>query len=297
MVRAVGLAIGVFDGVHRGHQHLLDALASACRDRDARSVVITFDPTPRELFQPGSAPRWLTDPDERVALLQARADEVHLWAFDRNVADLTADEFLDRVEARTDGRIALLVGGPDFAIGRNRHARGEELRAIAGRRQIALHLLPEATFEGQQIRSGVIRDLIERGDVAAAGRLLGRSPGLVGSVERGHGRGRTVGIPTANLRFRSGRLLPAHGVYVSWASVEASLHPAVTNVGVRPTVDGSRVTVEVHLLDFSADLYDRTIGITFEERLRDERRFPDLNALVDQIRRDIEAARAYFRAA
>ncbi|MBM4417573.1 MAG: riboflavin biosynthesis protein RibF [Chloroflexi bacterium] len=292
----LGLAVGVFDGVHRGHQQLLDVLASTCRDRGARSVVVTFDPTPRELFQPDSAPRWLTDPDERVALLQARVEVVQVWAFTREVADLTADEFLDRVEARADGRIELLVGGPDLAIGRDRHARDGELRAIAQRRRATLDLLPEAAFDGQPIRSGVIRNLIERGDVAAAARLLGRSPGLTGWVERGHGRGRTIGVPTANLRCRPGRLLPAHGVYVSRASVEGAIHPAVTNVGVRPTIDGSRVIVEVHLLDFSADLYDRSIEITFEKRLRDEQRFPDLNALVHQIRRDIEVARAYFRA-
>jgi len=294
-VRSV-VCVGKFFAVHRGHQALLRATVAAARERDAESLVLTFDRHPRELLEPGYAPPVLTSLEERLGLIAAEAPDRTLVL--HVTPELLAQEPEDFISETLVGRLRAVevLAGERFRFGRAARGTTALLREMG--EGLGLTYTPvEAVLEGgRRVSSSRVAASVEAGRVAEAARLLGREYTVPGVVEEGERRGRELGFPTANVRVPPERLLPAHGVYVARLKVPSASLPAVANLGTRPTVGGERVVLEVHALDWSGDLYGRPVDIAFLERLREERRFPDLPALQAQIAADVAAARAFHAA-
>jgi riboflavin kinase/FMN adenylyltransferase len=289
-LRSSWLTIGVFDGVHRGHQEIIRQLTAGAHTNGAPAVVLTFSPHPA-LVLGGVELKWLTTPDERADILAGLGvDVVITYPFDKQTAALSPEEFMAQIKKHLD--LQKLFVGYDFSLGRNRSGDVARLTEIG--REMSYDVLPVAAvqLDGQILSSTLIRQQIKEGDVAAAASRLGRHYTLSGPVIRGDGRGRTIGIPTANIDVPLEKVIPANGVYACLALVGAEKHKTVVNIGVRPTFTSGEVVprVEAHLLDFNADIYDQTLTLEFVERLRGEQKFPSIDALVAQIKSDIAKA-------
>jgi riboflavin kinase/FMN adenylyltransferase len=295
---------GNYDGVHLGHRSLL-ARARKVADQaksPLRVVVMTFDPHPTHFVARERGVALVTEPARRVEILRALgADHVLVKAFDAELAALSPDEFAEQVLVAEVGARAVVVG-QDFRFGAGRAGDVVTLKGLGARLGFEVYDLAKLDVEGGPVSSSRIREAVSCGDVELAARLLGRVHDVTRRVVRGDQRGRTIGVPTANLEL-SGTLLPANGVYsvcarvmVADSGAPSDVQPAspllwgVANLGTRPTVSAGR-SFEVHLLDFAGDIYDRELRVGFVARLRDERKFSDLNALKQQIQIDIENAR------
>jgi riboflavin kinase / FMN adenylyltransferase len=290
------LTIGSFDGVHRGHQAVLRKLVTGAHAAGAPAVVLTFHPHPAMVLRGRSGPYYLTTPGERAELLaECGVDVVVTQPFDHQVAAQSAREFVGRLVERLGLRH--LCVGHDFALGRGREGDLPMLRRLGKELHYTVNVMRPIRLEGEVISSSRIRAALAEGDIATAHRLLGRPYTVGGDVVSGDGRGRTIGIPTANLQTWDGRLLPRVGVYACTAMVDGRNWRAVTNIGLRPTFDQQPglPRMEAHLLDFSGDLYGRQVSLAFIAHLRDEQRFPDAQALVEQIHQDIHRARLIIR--
>ena len=314
------VSMGVFDGAHRGHQHLLSQAIARARGIGCLAVVITLHPRPSDLLRSDPGAGYLATLEERVRLLgDLGPDCVAVLSFDREVAATPAGEFVGILRERY--RMAELWVGPDFALGRGREGTIPVLRGLGARLGFSVHVVERLVLEGQSVSSTLVRQRLAEGDVAAAARLLGRRFSASGPVVAGAGRGRLLGLPTANVAYPGQLALPVDGVYVVRCElvggaralalearapgspvVAATSDPTrhdlihaslvgVANVGTRPTFDNGKRTLEVHLLDFAHDIYGATLRVEFVQRLRPELRFPSAQALLDQIRRDVEAAR------
>jgi riboflavin kinase/FMN adenylyltransferase len=280
------LAIGVFDGVHRGHQKLLRAVVEAAHKDGARPAALTFYPHPREVILQRHDPFYLCTLEDRLALMAVLGLELAVTLhFDEEMRQTTATEFVDSLCRNLN--LSQLWGG-NFSLGHNREGDLPFLQRMGEARGFAVrHFESIVEWQGEPISSSRVRHGLRDGDVNLVSACLGREYGLSGVVVPGDGRGKQLGIPTANLAFWPKLLLPANGVYAAYASVDGRRIPAATNVGYRPTVDGKTLNVEAHLLNFDGDLYGHEIHLDFVSRIRDERKFPDLQALVAQIHRDI----------
>ena len=286
------LSIGSFDGVHLGHQALISRLVRLARQTGLPAVVLTFFPHPSVVLRGRQPALYINTPDEKAQLLgQLGVDFVVTQTFDAALSRWSADAFLDRLGLHLGLR--QLVVGEDFALGYHREGNRIFLEQAAPRRGFTLEVVPPFLIDGEAVSSTRVREALRSGDVRRAAIYLGRRFGLPGTVVRGVGRGRRLGIPTANLGFWNERAYPAPGVYACWAETGGAIIPAVTNIGLRPTFDDGLLhpVVEAHLLDFSADLYDHAVRLLFVERLRDEQRFEGPDALAAQIHRDIQKAR------
>jgi riboflavin kinase / FMN adenylyltransferase len=289
------LTIGTFDGVHRGHQAIVQKLAAGAHANGSLAVVFTFYPHPAVVLGRRSQPFYLTNPEERAHLLAEHgADVVITYPFNHQVVATTAADFMQQLKEHLD-MVHLLVGH-DFALGKDRQGNVATLGAIGKSLGFTVESFPAFELDGQAVSSSRIRTALAAGDLEITARLLGRPYQVNGLVVPGDGRGRLIGIPTANLELWPERAIPKAGVYVSRALVEQIPHGAVTNVGVRPTFESSSVVprVETHLLDFSEDLYGKKIYLDFLARLRDEERFPSVEDLVAQIHSDIIQARQFL---
>lgn len=288
------LCIGVFDGVHRGHAAMVDALRREARPDGARSVVVVLHPHPLEVLRPEVAPPVLTSPAERVELLERQApDAVFLFPFSRETAGLDPAGFLERA-LPAGGRLAVLVVGYDFRMGKGRAAGYEELRTLGEERGFrVVRVGPEGGEE--PVSSTRIRALLHEGRVAEANRLLGHRYLVRGRVVPGRGVGRTLDFPTANVDVEETRkLLPRMGVYAVLVRIPgegARTRPGVMNRGVRPTFGGTDPTLEVHLPEFRGDLVGREIAVEIVERIREERAFDGPEALAARIQEDVREAR------
>ncbi|MDX1658594.1 MAG: bifunctional riboflavin kinase/FAD synthetase [Nitriliruptorales bacterium] len=287
------VTIGVFDGVHRGHQAIIGRARKEAADRRCRSVVVTFDRHPEEVVRPEAAPAYLQTLDAKIETLTAQeVDLVVVLAFTPELSQLSPDQFVSRVLAGPLAATAVVVG-ENFRYG-HRAAGDIDTLAAAGAAH-GFEVDPVALIDDgdHTISSTAIRERLRDGDVAWATDALGRPYRLRGVVGRGEGRGRSIGVPTANLDLEVNLVVPAVGVYAGRARVlpDDATHRCVTNIGSRPTFGGQDVTVEAHLLDIDRDLYGRELEVGFEARLRDERRFDGPEELVAQIHRDIERAR------
>lgn len=285
------LTIGNFDGVHLGHLHLLKRLVDTARKAGVPSCVYTFEPPPRVVLAPQQhQPRVLAWPDKLRLLGEAGVDHVIVERFTRAFAQHPPEWFASVVLGARVAPSALVVGY-DFRFGRARQGDLALLRQTMP--SVPIEQVRALTLDDEVVSSSVIRGLVAAGAVERAATLLGRPHFLRGTVVQGDQRGRTIGFPTANLETDS-QLNPADGVYAVRASIDGGAAlPAVANLGVRPTVDGKRHLIEVHLLDDRAhELYGHEVVVSFVSRLRAERRFPDLDALVVQIRADAAEARA-----
>ncbi len=297
-VRNAWLTIGTFDGVHRGHQEIVRNLVAGAHAVGSPAVVLTFHPHPAIVLGKRNGPMYLTTPEERAALLgELGVDVVITHPFNQQVAGMTAEEFMKMVCDRLG--LEHLWVGYDFALGHGREGNVPALRRLGEKMGFEVNVLSPVEIDGQVISSSQIRALIAGGEVEQAARFLGRPYRVGGLVEPGDGRGRTIGIPTANLAIWDGLVLPKVGVYACRAQVDASAVQtwgAVSNIGLRPTFDQAALTprVEAHLLDFQGDLYGKQVSLDILARLRDEQRFPNVQALVDQIHADIERAKALF---
>jgi riboflavin kinase/FMN adenylyltransferase len=286
------VTIGVFDGVHKGHQHLIRQMVSYARSHDLLAVALTFYPYPAMViggFQPGY---YLTLPDAKARLLgELGIDLVVTHPFDDRVRHIRAADFVHSLI--THLHMQALWVGADFALGYQREGNVAFLQEQAKQRGFDLRVVDLMDAGGEQISSSRVRAELRQGDVQEAARLLGRPYRLPGVVVEGAKRGHSIGIPTANLSIPEEQAVPARGVYAGFARVDHEWQPAVVNIGHRPTFDGQQgsIVVEAHLLDFDADLYGRELELAFIARLRDEQTFAGVADLLAQIRRDIASAR------
>jgi riboflavin kinase / FMN adenylyltransferase len=293
------VAVGNFDGVHRGHQALVAQAVADARGSGGTAVVLTFDPHPSRVLVPERASATLTTLDQKAELLgRLGVDRLAVLPFTAELAAEDAEAFAGRV-LHDVLEAATVVVGAGFRFGRGRAGDVALLRRVGRRLGFKVHGMRPVFHQGAPISSSRVREALARGDVAAAAEMLGRRFFIDGEVVRGIGRGRTLGIPTANLAPVN-QTLPGSGVYACLLLVHDSgqpPRPAVANVGRRPTFGGTETLVEAHVLDFDADLYGRRARLAFHSRLRPERAFSGPDALVAQIRRDIETARQALRAA
>jgi riboflavin kinase / FMN adenylyltransferase len=285
------VTIGNFDGVHRGHQVLLRRAVDAAHGQGVRAVAVTFHPHPAAVLRPGAEPPALQPVEDRVHhLLEAGVDLVLVLPFTRELASLGPHVFVEKVLVDRLRAVQVIVGS-NFRFGHKASGNVVTLNDAGATYGFHTEAVTLLDLDGIPISSTAVRDHLDRGDVAWANRALGRTFTLAGEVVPGDGRGRTIGVPTANLAVPDGQLVPANGVYAGHAEVDGDRFPCVTNVGVRPTFDGRGRTVEAHLLDAEVDLYGRHLRVGFAHRLRDERRFADVDELVARIRADIDDAR------
>lgn len=282
-------AIGMFDGVHRGHQALVKSLAATARSEGLTPAVFTFDRHPKELVAPKEAPLLLSTLEQRTRWLKdAGASLVVALKFDENLRRLTAQEFLRRL--KNEYGVELLLMGFNHLFGSDRIRNFDEYVRIGEKEGVKVIRYDEKRLQGceDSLSSSAIRNLLKRGDIEKANEMLGRNYAISGLVEHGQGIGHTIGFPTANLRPACPRqLMPAGGVYAA----ECLQRRAVVNIGNRPTVasDG-RNTIEAHIIGFEGDLYGKEVEMEFLGRLRDERKFPSLQDLKKQIETDCKNA-------
>jgi riboflavin kinase / FMN adenylyltransferase len=284
------VAIGNFDGVHLGHRRLFEVAREHAASRAAAAVALTFEPHPVRVLRPKLAPPLLTPLSRKLELLASCAlDAAVVQPFDLGYAGTDAATFVER-DLAGSLRARDVVVGHDFTAGKGR-TRVEGLRPLLDACGIRLHLVDPVASDGLVVSSTKIREFLLEGNVEGAAQLLGRPHDVDGVVERGAGRGRGLGFATANLRPAA--MLPANGVYAVWAAVGGAEYGGVCNVGVKPTLqEAGPVTAEVHLFDFDGrDLYGNCLRAAFLARLREERRFPSLDALRAQIASDVARAR------
>ncbi len=289
------LTMGSFDGVHLGHQTLIRELVARARAKNFRAAVITFFPHPSVVLRGRKPPFYINTPDEKAAMFARLGVDVTVThPFDRAVAEITAADFAERLLASF--HFKELWCGADFAFGHNREGTVGWLTQYGAKRGFTVHVVEPITINGEVISSSRVRIALAEGDVEQAAACLGRPFQLPGTVVEGNRRGRPIGIPTANLGIWDERAYPARGVYACRAWVDDQPVDAVTNIGLRPTFEAeTRPTIEAHLLDFDADLYDKTIALDFIARLRPEMKFDGVNELVAQIHRDIDNARELLK--
>jgi riboflavin kinase/FMN adenylyltransferase len=291
------VTIGNFDGVHRGHQALVGETVAHARAHGLRAVALTFDPHPARVLAPGREPMPLTTAARKAELLEALG--IHLLAvlpFTKEVAALGPEAFAREVLAEALGTRHVVVG-ETFRFGHEQRGDALALARLGETLGFTVRAVPAVLDDGRPVSSSRIREALTEGDVARAASLLGRPYSVEGPVVEGDRRGRTIGVPTANVDAGD-VLLPGHGVYAGTCRLDdGRSRLAVVNVGRRPTFDGRTVTVEAHLVDFEGDLYGRQLRLSFSVRLRDEQRFAGKEALVAQIRRDVERARSLVTAA
>lgn len=296
--RGTVITVGTFDGLHRGHMLVLERTAERARAAGLASIALTFDPHPLDVVNPSAAPPLLTLWDEKLEMFaQTGMDYVIVLPFTAELAALAPETFVARVLVGGLGMKRLLIGH-DHGFGRGRAGDAESLRLIGRRAGFPVEVVDAVIgSDGVPISSTAIRRAVAHGDLSRAADGLGRRYSFAGRVTRGEGRGRLLGFPTLNVEVASARkLLPPHGVYAVHVETRASAFGGMMNVGPRPTFGDERVGLEVHLFDAAGDWYGDTVRVEFVARLRDTMRFAGPDALVAQLRRDAEMARAALTA-
>ncbi|MDR3578238.1 MAG: bifunctional riboflavin kinase/FAD synthetase [Anaerolineaceae bacterium] len=290
-LKSTWVTIGAFDGVHRGHQALIGPLIEAAHQAGREVVVLTFFPHPVVVLRGLRGPFYLNSPEERAELLgKLGADYVVTLNFTRQVAALSAREFVELASEHLG--LERLWVGDDFALGRNRQGDIPTLKQLGQEYGFQVEVMSKIDLKDEIVSSSRIRSLISQGDVSEAAKLLGYWYGMSGPVIHGDGRGKSLGIPTANLDYSPERILPAFGIYATWTLIDGICYPSVTNVGIRPTFKNinNNVQIEAYLMDFDRDIYDKIIRLEFVEYLRQEERFDNIQALIDQMHADIRKA-------
>ncbi|MBN2123573.1 MAG: bifunctional riboflavin kinase/FAD synthetase [Deltaproteobacteria bacterium] len=289
------LTIGNFDGVHRGHLALFNKVRERAGAIGGQSAVMTFEPHPVKLMKPHKGPFLITPTKQKLELIaEAGIDVLFCLRFDREFASIPPEDFVNRILLDKIG-IREIVVGYDYTFGRRRRGNIALLREMGRRLGYTVHVMEPVHVNGTLVSSTSIRKCIREGDLAEAGRLLGRDYQIRGTVVRGQNRGgRLLGFPTANLEVLD-ELLPKPGVYAVHVQIEREGHLGVTNIGTNPTFGNGGISVETHILDFSENVLGKAMRISFIERLRDEKTFNSIEELSDQIARDIDRARRVFR--
>jgi len=284
------LTIGVFDGIHVGHQALMRQLRDEAKRRNLLSGVITFKCHPQRVLHPEKKLLWLSDLDTRVSLIKELGiDFVIPLSFTREISRLTAIEFVRLL--REHLKMRGLIIGPDFALGKNREGDAAYLNKLGKEMGFTVQDISPVISNGEVISSSAIRDALAKGDVSKVHRFFGRSYSIRGTVVTGDGRGRTLGFSTANIEVMPDQALPGDGVYVTFAHVGNVSLPSVTNIGVRPTFGGGKRMVEVYIIDYNGELVGQTLTIELVDKLRDEKRFSDVETLKAQMHEDVRQAK------
>ena len=287
--RETVLTIGVFDGVHLGHQHLLQQLTQLAQP-DRLPAVITFTNHPITVLRPGTQVRYITTPEQRTRLLKAQGIPLVVGLeFTAEDSQVTARDFAALL-VETLGMKGLVMG-PGAAVGQNREGDINYLRQLGPQLEFWVEEAQPLVLDGSPVQSRRIREAIAWGEVAAGARLLGRTFSLTGKVVVGDRRGRDLGFPTANLDIAPEMIIPGDGIYATWAIIDGVRHPSATSIGVRPTFGPGERLVEAYVMDFDADLYGSRLCIEFVRKLRDQENFSSVDSLVDQINRDVADSR------
>jgi len=285
------LTIGVFDGVHRGHQKIISKLADGAHANGVSAIVLTFWPHPALVLGRGEV-KSLTTPSERADLLASFGMDIVLThPFDAVIANLSAREFMGRLKEHLG--VNHLLMGYDFALGKGREGNATRLAELGREMDYTTELIEAVSDESGVISSTEIRKLASVGDVADAAKLLGRNYSLRGPVIHGDGRGRKFEIPTANIEYPRDKVIPANGIYACWAWMDGRKYMSAVNIGINPTFTPDKHTpnLEAYILDFNRDIYGQDVKVEFVARLRDELRFDSVKALVEQIQKDIARVR------
>ncbi len=280
------LTIGVFDGVHLGHQHLIAALLKQARREGLLSGVVTFRQHPEELLSSGRTLPFLTDITTRINLLRGKgADIIVPLSFTRELADLSPRQFIGLLQKHL--RMRRLVIGPDFALGRGRQGDAAALRRLGKEMGFGLTVVPPLKIKGEVVSSTAIRQALAAGDMQKYRQLSGHPFSLRGRVVTGAGRGTGLGFPTANLDISAGQALPADGVYASLAHINGQTYRSMTNIGKDPTFGTNERTIESYLVDYKGDLYGTELLVDIVARLRDEKKFASAEELKKQLAEDV----------
>jgi riboflavin kinase/FMN adenylyltransferase len=286
------LAIGVFDGVHRGHQAVISTSADHAATSNGTPVVVTFDPHPEKVLRPQAAPHLLSATQHKIALIRALGVE-HLLiiTFDKQFAATEPEDFVQKLVIHSKPLREICVGH-EWSFGKNRRGNLDLLKKLGAKFNFDVVGIPPVKINGAVVSSTAIRQAIEKGDLAKAAEMLGREYTILGTVTRGDNLGKKIGFPTANLSAHSEQF-PPNGVYVAEARIDGELYRGVINLGIRPTVSSgkSERVLEIHLFDFNRDIYGHEVEVRFLKFLRPEKKFANLDALVQQIRQDVEQAR------
>ncbi len=295
ILRPTVLTLGVFDGLHLGHQRIMQTVVERAKVVDAVATAITFDPHPRAVLHPESAPPLLQTLDQRLANFEVLGiEQAIVMPFDKEFAAKPAEDFLkeiihDRLQAKE------VYLGKGFAFGRGRGGNIELLRKMSSELGFFADEVPEVCLRGRRISSSRIRDLLASGKVNLVRSMLGRPYGVEGVIIRGNRRGHTIGFPTANLKPHN-RVIPKFGVYATATLVEGTWRRSITNIGVRPTFENdAEPSIETYLFDFDGDLYGDVLRVRFLHRIRDERKFSGIDELKAQIEKDSQRALNFFR--
>jgi len=294
IARPTILTVGVFDGLHLGHQAIIRRVVERSQALTAAATVLTFEPHPRAVLHPESAPPLLQTFDQKIEALGVLGiDQTIVIHFDRAFAQIRAEDFLrDIVADRLHAKEVYL--GTGFAFGHNREGNIDLLRRVSSTLGFFADEVPEVRLRGRRIGSTRIRELLQQGRVNLARRMLGRPYGVEGRVVRGAERGIKLGFPTANIQPHN-RVIPRSGVYITAALIDKQWRRSVTNIGTRPTFDqGCETSVETHVLNWSGDLYGDVVRVRFLHRLRDERRFNSIEELRAQINSDVSVGERFF---
>lgn len=282
------LTVGVFDGVHRGHQQILQRLTAGAHEHGVPAVVLTFHPHPAKLFGRGAI-KLITLPEERAELLSSfGVDVVITHPFNQDVANTLAFDFMQQVKQHL--KLSHLVLGYDSTLGKNREGDARRLTEIGSQLGYTVEVVPALSDESGVISSTEIRKLIETGNVAEAARLMGHPYSLHGPVIHGEGRGKTINVPTANIDYSHDKMIPANGIYACWAYIDEQKYAAAISIGINPTFTPEKQipSVEAYILDFERDIYEQDLKLEFIARLRDELKYDSVETLLEQIGKDIE---------
>ena len=286
------LAIGVFDGVHRGHQAVISTSADHARVANGTPVVVTFDPHPEKVLRPEKAPHLLSATKHKIALIRALGVE-HLLiiTFDKQFAATEPEDFVAQLVNHSKPLREICVGH-EWSFGKNRRGNLDLLKGLGAKSSFDVVGIPPVKINGAVVSSTAIRQAVEKGDLAKAAEMLGREYTILGTVTHGDNLGKKIGFPTANLSAHSEQF-PPNGVYAAKAWVDGELYRGVINLGVRPTVSGGKAerVLEIYLFDFNRDIYGHDVEVHFLKFLRPEKKFENLDALVQQIRQDVQQAR------
>jgi len=287
------LAIGVFDGVHRGHQAVISTSAEHAHAANETPVVVTFDPHPEKVLRPQAAPHLLSATQHKIELIRALGvGHLLVITFDKQFAATEPEDFVEDLVAHSKPLREICVGH-EWSFGKNRRGNLDLLKKLGAKFDFEVVGIPPVKINNAVVSSTAIRQAIEKGDLRQAAQMLGREYTILGTVTRGDNLGKKIGFPTANLSAHSEQF-PPNGVYAAEARIDGELHRGVINLGVRPTVSSGRSerVLEIHLFDFDRDIYGRDVEVRFLKFLRSEKKFETLDALVQQIRQDVKEARA-----